>query len=70
MTLLKAPVYRLDAQRQYGKLGEVIWDGEHLFTNPPKDRMLAGILRPYKVKNLKGFTVKFDPQANPEAWHP
>jgi hypothetical protein len=68
MTLLKAPVYGFDEQQYYGKLGEIIWDGKRVYTDPPKDQALSEILRPYKVRNSKGFTVKFDPEANPEAW--
>jgi hypothetical protein len=68
MTLLKAPVYGFNEQQKYGKLGDIIWDGIRVYTAPSKDRTLAEILRPYKVRNSKGFTVKFDPEANPEAW--
>jgi hypothetical protein len=68
MTLLRAPVYGFNEQQDCGKLGEIIWDGIRVYTAPPKDRALVEILRPYKVRNSKGFTVKFDPEANPEAW--
>jgi hypothetical protein len=36
MTILKAPVYGFDEQHCYGILGEIIWDGNRLYTETPK----------------------------------
>ena len=67
MALLKAPIYGLDDKLFYGKLGDVIWDGKHLSTEPQRIDKLRSILGPYELTSESG-TERFDPGEDPEAW--